>query len=646
MFKKILIANRGEIARRINRTCHKLGIDTVAVYSDADKDAPFVREASEAYYIGESEAQKSYLDVDKIIAVAKQSGADAVHPGYGFLSENANFKQSLTESNITFIGPNHKALEIMGSKSKAKACMEAAKVPITPGYHGDNQDDAFLQSQAKNIGYPVLIKAVSGGGGKGMRVVEQEADFLEALAGAKREGLNSFNDATVLLEKFLITPRHIEVQVFADSHGNVVHLFERDCSVQRRHQKIIEEAPAQNLSDKVLDTLYTAAINAAKACDYLGAGTIEFLVEGENVYFMEMNTRLQVEHPVTEMITGLDLVEWQLLVANGALLPRAQEAITQSGHAIEVRLYAEDCDKDFLPQTGRVNYLRYPKENSHCRVDGGIVQGSEVSIYYDPMIAKLITHADSREQAIQRMVQALKKLCLSGLTHNRAYLLKCLTHPAFMSGDVDINFIKKHGDFEAPNQQMSIIAAAISLSLTDKSNALWQSAGPWRLNLPASEIIDLEYDNKKISVRLTQTKSGYQVEYKDEKIELSAVDEGVDLTLTHPDGQYRCTCIHHDSKITVIDAIQDITFNIPSVVSKIADEDQGQLSAPMPGNVIAILCSETDNVEKGQSLMVIEAMKMEHTIKSPKTGKIDEIFFAIGAKVKEGDTLLSLVSNQ
>ncbi|MGL4542083.1 MAG: acetyl-CoA carboxylase biotin carboxylase subunit, partial [Polymorphobacter sp.] len=501
---KLLIANRGEIARRIIRTSHAMGIDTVALYSDADAGAPHVREARQAVHIGASPATESYLDAGKILAAAKASGADAVHPGYGFLSENAEFAEAVIKAGLIWVGPSPAAMRAMGLKDTAKAVMKKAGVPITPGYQGSDQSLVRLERAAAQIGYPLLIKAVAGGGGKGMRSVVDAASFAENLLSCQREGAASFGNPGVLLEKLIARPRHVEVQVFADKHGNVVHLFERDCSLQRRHQKVIEEAPAPGLSEGLRHMLGVAACAAATAIHYEGAGTVEFILDLDHTdkagdpafYFMEMNTRLQVEHPVTECITGYDLVEWQLRVARGEMLPAHQAAIQVSGHAIEARFYAEDPETGFLPSTGTLKTLRFPA-GPGIRIDSGVEQGSEISPYYDPMIAKVITHGADRAAAIDRLVAALDGCVVDGVKTNRAFLARLVDHAAFRAGEIDTGFIARHGDDLATTEAASptvIALAALALAsegTTTNTAGLFARLGSWRLNLPFERHIDL-----------------------------------------------------------------------------------------------------------------------------------------------------------
>ncbi|MBL8491832.1 MAG: acetyl/propionyl/methylcrotonyl-CoA carboxylase subunit alpha, partial [Rhodocyclaceae bacterium] len=502
MFDTILIANRGEIACRVIKTARRMGIRTVAVYSEADAGARHVRLADEAVCIGPAAARESYLVADRIVAACRQTGAQAVHPGYGFLSENEEFAETLAANGIVFIGPPVSAIRAMGLKSESKKLMEKAGVPLTPGYHGDDQEPAHLQAQADAIGYPVLIKASAGGGGKGMRAVWKGEEFADALASCQREALSSFGDAHVLIEKYLQRPRHIEIQVFGDSHGNVVHLFERDCSVQRRHQKVLEEAPAPGMTAERRAAMGKAAVDAARAVGYVGAGTVEFIVNQDgSFYFMEMNTRLQVEHPVTEMITGLDLVEWQLRVAAGEPLPLAQEQLSIRGHAVEARIYAEDPDKGFLPSTGRLLHLAPPEESLHVRVDTGVEQGDEITPHYDPMIAKLIVWDETRERALARMLQSLARYRVVGVSNNVGFLSRLVACPAFASADLDTGLIEREqgflfpGDAEPPAETW--LAAALAELLRERRDAQeaaahdadpfspWHGRDGWRLNSAA-----------------------------------------------------------------------------------------------------------------------------------------------------------------
>ena len=477
MFNKILIANRGEIACRIIKTAKQMGVLTVAVYSDADKNSLHVHMADEAVYIGPSPSRESYLLGDKVIAAAKKTGAQAIHPGYGFLSENADFCRNCAAENITFIGPPVAAIEAMGSKSAAKNIMEKANVPLVPGYHGDDQSRDIIKKAADDMGYPVLLKATAGGGGKGMRQVWSEAEFDEGLEAAKRESMSSFGDDTMLVEKYLTQPRHVEIQVFCDNHDNAVYLFERDCSVQRRHQKVIEEAPAFSMSQELRAQMGESAIKSAQAIGYQGAGTVEFLLDIDgSFYFMEMNTRLQVEHPVTEMISGQDLVEWQLRVAAGELLPKTQEQLVLNGHAFEARIYAEDANNDFLPATGKLTLLKTPIESEHVRIDTGVRQGDEVSVYYDPMIAKLIVWDENREKALQRLAKALSEYRINGVVTNIDFLYNLATSAPFKAADIDTGFIEKNYDLIFHNDEKPLVnelpIAALFLILSKENKAM------------------------------------------------------------------------------------------------------------------------------------------------------------------------------
>ncbi len=614
--KKILIANRGEIACRVINTARRLGIGTVAVFSDADRKALHVRMADEAVHIGPSPAAESYLVVDKIIQACKDTGADAVHPGYGFLSENPDFARALKKANITFIGPAPESMEAMGLKDAAKKLMSEAGVPVTPGYHGDNQEPAHLQKQADKIGYPVLIKAVAGGGGKGMRKVEAAGDFLDALASCQREAISSFGNDQVLIEKYITNPRHIEVQVFGDRHGNVVHMFERDCSLQRRHQKVIEEAPAPGMTDAVRDAMTLAAVNAAKAVDYVGAGTVEFIVDGsgalkkDGFWFMEMNTRLQVEHPVTEMITGLDLVELQIRVAEGGKLPE-QTDITMSGHAIEARLYAEDPANDFLPSVGSLDILTLPGIH---RVDTGVEQGGQVSIYYDPMIAKLIVHSGDRISAIRDLAQLCQSTQVYPVRTNTRFLFNCLNNAGFQSGDVSTNFIAENWD--ALNSDGSVDANLSYMAWIlrpDPDGSVFGSNDGWRLNQ---------------SPRLEQFRM-----LDGEEIRLSLDDFGTQ-------NRYVTAVKRPEGRVVFIDGLYFLTTNAAGAVGGAAGGNA--ITAPMPGKIISVNCAAGDKVKAGDKLIVMEAMKMEMSLEAPRDGEVGSVHFVVDDLVADGDILLEL----
>ena len=541
MFSKILIANRGEIACRVIKTAQKLGIRCVAVYSEADANARHVQMADEAFLLGPAASKDSYLRADKILQIAIQSGAQAIHPGYGFLSENEGFAEACAKAGVVFIGPPVPAIAAMGSKSAAKEIMSKASVPLVPGYHGDNQDEQFLAAEANRIGYPLLLKAAYGGGGKGMKVVWQASEFLEQLHSAKREALNGFGNDKILMERYLTKPRHVEIQVFADNFGNAVYLHERDCSIQRRHQKVIEEAPAPNFSAEQRKAMGEAAVTAAKAIGYAGAGTVEFLFDEDgSFYFMEMNTRLQVEHPVTEMITGQDLVKWQLLVASNQPLPLTQADIPLDGHAIEVRVYAEDPDNNFLPATGKLTYLRQPDEHRHVRVDTGVVEYDEVSPFYDPMIAKLIVWDESRDLAIARMRRALDDYRIAGVKTNLAFLSRLVSHPAFAAAELDTHFIEHHqAELFAPEQsepQQALLLAALYLLLLQQpktsGNSPWSCGYGWRLNEAAQVRFTLQHGEVAQQVQIQSTATGHQLCVGDYCIEAKAELNADVLTAT------------------------------------------------------------------------------------------------------------------
>ncbi|WP_193188031.1 acetyl/propionyl/methylcrotonyl-CoA carboxylase subunit alpha [Nisaea sediminum] len=656
--RTLLIANRGEIACRIARTAKGLGIRTVAVYSEADADALHVKTADTAYPIGPAEAAKSYLDIPRLIETAKRAGAEAIHPGYGFLSENAAFAKACAEAGIIFVGPDVPAIEAMGSKAAAKEIMSKAGVPLVPGYHGEDQDLAVLKKAAEEIGFPVLLKASAGGGGKGMRVVEAEKDLESAIAAAKREAAAAFGDDRLLIEKYLTRPRHVEMQVFADRLGNVVHLFERDCSVQRRHQKVVEEAPAPGLAEEVRAAMAEAAVNAAKAIDYVGAGTVEFIMdEGGGFYFMEMNTRLQVEHPVTEMITGQDLVAWQLRVAEGHPLPLSQEEIRREGHAVEVRLYAEDPARDFLPQTGTLSRLGFPGAGTGIRIDSGVVEGDSVSVHYDPMIAKLIAYGADRTEALRLLARALGTTRIGGLANNAGYLKRIVEHPAFLAGEVDTRFIERYGEdlrAEAGDPSMLHRIAAAALLESQRLRALeaarrsrdpfspWALAHGWRLNdsplhrmtlLSGGAEILLEYRLDAAGCRFEGDSDPVLVRVESDRDDLRVRVDGVPF-----DGEVRAD----GDSVTLFSNGAAHRYLLKSALASGADagEDSGHVSAPMPGKLIAVQVTAGAQVAKGDPLMVLEAMKMEHVIRAPDDGVVAALHFAAGDQVEEGADLL------
>jgi len=654
MFEKILIANRGEIACRVIRSAKKLGIATVAVYSDADAQSQHVKLADEAVYIGESPAAQSYLQIDRIIQAAVKTGAQAIHPGYGFLSENDQFAEACQANNITFIGPPVAAILAMGLKATSKALMEKAGVPLTPGYHGTNQDADFLKQQADAIGYPVLIKASAGGGGKGMRLVERSEDFLGSLASCKSEAKSSFGNDEVLIERYVINPRHIEVQVFGDSHGNYVHLFERDCSVQRRHQKVLEEAPAPLVSQDKLDAMRQAAIDAARAVDYVGAGTVEFIVEQDGTaYFMEMNTRLQVEHPVTEMITGVDLVEWQLRVAFGEPLPKQQDQLKIHGHAIEARVYAEEPEKGFIPAIGQISYLHYPEQNQHVRVDSGIVQGDEISTYYDPMIAKLIVWGENREAALLQMHHALGQFHVDGLGNNIAFLDRIIRCDSFKNAELDTNLIQREDKFLFKNIQSLQPELVVATALTElllrfsknkpASNPVWQSETLWRVNISPSYAIKLKLDEALFQVNLSAEKEGFLAEYQGENFHISGQLLNANTAHFSINGkQDKIAYSQNAHGLTIFKNGQSHKFGYlnQKFTSEDAQTTEGNLKAPMPGVITQVLVAANDQVKKDDVLMTLEAMKMEYSIRAPHDGIIAASYFQAGDQVKAGDELV------
>lgn len=653
MFEKILIANRGEIACRVIRTAKKLGIATVAVYSDADAHAQHVKLADEAIYIGQSPATQSYLQVDRIIQAAIDTGSQAIHPGYGFLSENDQFALACQQHNICFIGPPVDAILAMGLKATSKALMEKAGVPLTPGYHGTNQEAEFLKQQADAIGYPVLIKASAGGGGKGMSLVERSEDFLQSLASCKREAKSSFGNDDVLIERYVIQPRHIEVQVFGDTHGNYVHLFERDCSVQRRHQKVLEEAPAPQMPAQKLDAMRQAAIDAARAVDYVGAGTVEFIVEQDGTaYFMEMNTRLQVEHPVTEMITGEDLVEWQLRVADGEPLPKLQHQLQIHGHALEARIYAEEPEKGFLPAIGKIDYLHYPTQNQSVRVDSGIVEGDEITTYYDPMIAKLIVWGKNREAALIQMQHALSQFHVDGLGNNIAFLEKIVRSGSFKQAQLDTNLIQREHDFLFQPEQIKpeLVIATAFIEFLSKLNhnhssqkQLWQAQPLWRLNIAFKQTIKLNYLDQTIHIKLSAAEHGFNAEYNGESYQISGQLLDAHTAVIHLNGtQQKLSFNQSQQNITLFHTGQSHKFAYirQDYHQENSQADQGHLKAPMPGVVTQVLVGANHNVKKDDILMTLEAMKMEYTIRAPQDGVIVDAYFQVGDQVKAGDELV------
>ncbi|CAD5274295.1 Biotin carboxylase / Biotin carboxyl carrier protein [Alteromonas sp. 38] len=664
MFDKILIANRGEIACRVIKTARKMGIRTVAVYSDADRHALHVEMADEAVHIGHAPSRESYLVIEKVIAAAKQTGAQAIHPGYGFLSENADFCRACQDNNLIFIGPPVDAIEAMGSKSAAKDIMGKADVPLVPGYHGADQDPELLRASSEQMGYPVLLKAAAGGGGKGMRQVWQAEDFDEALSAAKREAMNGFGDDTMLVEKYLTEPRHVEIQVFCDQHHNAVYLFERDCSLQRRHQKVIEEAPAPGMSDSLRQQMGEAAVRAAQAIDYQGAGTVEFLLDHDGrFYFMEMNTRLQVEHPVTEMITGKDLVEWQLRVAAGQTLPCRQEQLTIHGHAFEARVYAEDPDKDFLPVTGQLLLLRPPASNDNVRVDTGVRQGDEVSVYYDPMIAKLIVWDEDRETALQRLRQSLRDYQIAGMKTNLPFLYKLASVDAFAQADLDTRFIERHEqEIFKPDEHdktKHLLLATLFMLLkesqyhtgdahsSDDNRSPWLETHDWRMNLVHCQhitlLIDGEPHHLKVQATTRDTLDGYRIQYDGQDYFVAGERFEHEL-IAHIEGHRQTATVSlQDNKGMLFTQQGRLEFTLPEVDLGMegASQSQGALAAPMNGTVVELAVKAGEKVSKDSLLLVMEAMKMEHSIRAPADGYVEEFYFTAGDLVDGGTQLMS-----
>ncbi|MCD7099623.1 acetyl/propionyl/methylcrotonyl-CoA carboxylase subunit alpha [Stenotrophomonas sp. MMGLT7] len=656
MFDKILIANRGEIACRVIATCRRLGIASVAVYSDADRDARHVRLADEAVRIGPAPARESYLRGDALLAAAHATGAQAIHPGYGFLSENADFAEACSAAGIVFIGPPPAAIRAMGDKSAAKALMQRAGVPLTPGYHGDTQDPAFLREQADAIGYPVLIKASAGGGGKGMRKVEAADGFEAALAGCRREAQGAFGNAHVLVEKYVERPRHIEIQVFGDSHGNLVHLFERDCSVQRRHQKVLEEAPAPGMTGERRAAMGRAAVEAARAVGYVGAGTVEFIVSPQGEFwFMEMNTRLQVEHPVTEMITGTDLVEWQLRVAAGQPLPLRQEQLAIRGHAIEARLYAENPDNGFLPSTGVLRHLRFPDMDAHVRVDAGVDAGDAMTAHYDPMIAKLVAWGADRDDALRRLRQALDRCRLVGVSSNAGFLRRLLDTASFSQAHLDTALIEREhealsapaaaGDAQWMMAALALLqAAAAATAGPADPHSPWDIQDSWRMTGPAARRLWLECDGRRRLVAATPRGDRDWLLALDDAAALPAAlsHEGTRLRLRLGDRQYRAEAILDGDTVHIFEAGRSQAFSLHDPVAE-ADQPPGQdggLAAPMPGRIVALLAGIGVKLARGTPLLVLEAMKMEHTLQAPADGIVRSFRVREGELVAEGAALV------
>ncbi|KAL0884403.1 hypothetical protein Bca101_008384 [Brassica carinata] len=695
--EKVLVANRGEIACRIMRTAKRLGIQTVAVYSDADRDSLHVKSADEAVRIGPPPARLSYLSGAAIMEAAARTGAQAIHPGYGFLSESSDFAQLCEDSGLTFIGPPASAIRDMGDKSASKRIMGAAGVPLVPGYHGYEQDIDYMKSEAEKIGYPLIIKPTHGGGGKGMRIVQSEKDFADSFLGAQREAAASFGVNTILLEKYITRPRHIEVQVFGDKHGNVIHLYERDCSVQRRHQKIIEEAPAPNISEKFRASLGEAAVSAARAVGYYNAGTVEFIVdtESDQFYFMEMNTRLQVEHPVTEMIVGQDLVEWQIRVANGEPLPISQAEVPLLGHAFEARIYAENVPKGFLPATGVLNHYRPVAVSSSVRVETGVEQGDTVSMHYDPMIAKLVVSGGNRGEALVKLKDCLSNFQVAGVPTNINFLQKLASHKEFAVGNVETHFIEHHKTdlfadesnpaaaetaYKSAKHSAALVAACVSAiehSASNESNhgklpSIWYSHPPFRVHHEAKQTIELEWDNEcegtgsnlislcvvyqpdgsyliqegsaspSLEVRVTRAEGNCEF-----RVEATGLSMNVTIAAYLKDG-YKHIHIwhgseHHEFKQKVgVEFSEDEGGVQHRTGAETSSHPPGTVVAPMAGLVVKVLVENEAKVDQGQPVLVMEAMKMEHVVKAPSSGSITDLKVKAGQQVSDGSALFRI----
>ncbi|WP_454831363.1 acetyl/propionyl/methylcrotonyl-CoA carboxylase subunit alpha [Pseudoxanthomonas wuyuanensis] len=662
MFTKILIANRGEIACRVIRTCRRLGIRTVAVYSSADADAQHVRQADEAWPIGGPQPAESYLRGDAIIEVAKATGAQAIHPGYGFLSENADFAEAVEAAGIVFIGPNAASMRKMGSKAGAKELMMAAGVPVVPGYNGQDQSPETLSREAARIGFPLMIKAAHGGGGKGMRVVHRLDDFIGQLESCQREAGNAFGRDRVLLERYVQSPRHIEIQVFGDTHGNIIHLNERECSAQRRYQKVLEESPSPFLSEELRAAMGEAAVQAARAINYVSAGTVEFIVAPSgDFFFMEINTRLQVEHPVTELTTGLDLVEWQLRVAAGQALPLAQAQVPRHGHAIEVRLYAEDPEAGFLPGSGKLEALVLPGPSQHLRIDSGVVEGDTVTIFYDPMIAKLIVWEQDRPRALARLREALAQCDIVGPKSNIGFLERLASHPAVLEASIDTGYLDRHLDqfMPADAQDPALLAAAAAVALLEQETAAlaaaaasadphspWAIADGWRLGHAGIRRLAFLHRDREIVLDVHGNRGDYRLETGGAELRIQGARltaGGLSLRINRE--ARRFGVIRREPRLTVHDGMQRLQLDIvaayrPGDSSESAGD--GRVVAPMPGRVVMIKAKAGDTVSSGQELLIMEAMKMELALKAPRDGVVGELR-AVAGDFVEADAVLVIL---
>jgi 3-methylcrotonyl-CoA carboxylase alpha subunit len=657
MFERVLIANRGEIACRVIRTCRRLGIHTIAVYSEADKDAQHVRLADEAWPIGGPLPADSYLRIDAILDAAKKSGAQAIHPGYGFLSENTAFSRACKDAGIVFIGPDPVSIEAMGSKAAAKQLMARHDVPLVPGYSGDKQDNAFLAEQAHQVGYPLIIKPSAGGGGKGMQIVRSDAEFPEALATAQRVAQAAFGDASMLLERYVEHPRHIEFQIFGDRHGNLIHLGERECSAQRRYQKVLEETPSPFLTTEKRADMGAAAVAAARAVNYVGAGTVEFIVgPAGDFHFMEMNTRLQVEHPVTELTHGVDLVEWQLRIADGEPLPLAQDDVVSHGHAIEVRLYAEDPDQNFLPGSGKLQTLRLPAPAANVRLDGGVIEGDTVTIFYDPMIAKLIVWDEDRPKALQRMREALAACEIIGPKSNIGFLERLVRHRAVVEGRIDTGYLDRHleeflvGD--APPGDHVVFAAATAVLLYDESHKAvastdphspWALADAWRIGHAGKRIVALTWREQRFEIEAHGHGGDYRLRHGDVECDVAGACLHDDYLGARFDGEARRVPLRTDAAHVLLHDSDGQRYSFARAAAfawESSDVAGGnQLIAPMPGRIVLVKAAAGDVVEQGQELLVMEAMKMELALKAPRAGTIESINATQGEFV-EADAVL------
>jgi len=638
--EKILIANRGEIAVRIIKTARHIGYRTVAVYSEADAGSLHVSVADEAVCIGPAAVGDSYLVIDNILAAAAKTEADAVHPGYGFLSENADFARACADAGLTFIGPSAEAIELMGNKRLSKIAMLEAGVPCVPGYQGADQSDAIFAAEAEQIGYPLMIKASAGGGGRGMRLVEAAGELAEHLSAARSEAKNAFGSDELILEKAIVGPRHIEFQIFGDSQGNIIHLFERDCSIQRRHQKVVEEAPSPFMTEGLRERMGAAAIGAAKACDYYGAGTVEFLVDDErNFYFLEMNTRLQVEHPVTECVTGVDLVAWQFLVAEGEALPLSQEEVQLQSHAVEVRLYAEDPENNFMPQTGTVHGWHVP-DREGVRIDHGIQTGQDISPHYDPMLAKIMGFGPSRDVARRRLISALKDSALLGVSHNRKFLRNVVDHTVFAAGDATTSFLLEHFSAEPACMPVGDIGRAAMIMLLE-GNAV-EGVTSWDSSAGHSAIFSLDVSGNRHSVRVTQNGREFGVDVDGEKVVLDFVSRMADCCIVVEDGIRSSFYYAIESETIFLDgenghvAVSNVT-QMPAVA--VSGGGDGRVKAPMDGAVIDVRVAEGDKVAAGDVLVVMEAMKMEHSLKAASGGTVTSVSVTLGDQVKSRQIL-------